>query len=196
MSALAVAAVDGGIASLQRLRERIGGAQDADEEPDELAGRPVRRGSRERHGAEADTPEITASLPAAPRPRRLRSVLLALCLMLAGGTAGMTLAYNMLAQLLERRAATIGLQQAELSKYAKSVAGLGEKLELQQAQRSEAEARLAALIAENKLAGQRTSRQEPGSRGGADAPGSGVCTLDGSNVRAALIGCIDEMNRQ
>lgn len=213
--AMAVAALDTGIASLQRLRKRAGGAEHADE------GRDCdRRRSGERRDAEPDAHE-----PAAPKPRRLRRLLVYLCVMLAGGMGGMALAYDLLAQLLDRRSATISRQEIKLSKYSKSVAEFEKKLALQQARRIEAETRLAAAVAENekKVVEQQTKRMEAetrlatvpaehannvprqnagngGGRGAArngqlSSARSGNCTLGGSNIRSALLGCVDELNR-
>ena len=219
--AMAAAALDTGISSLQRLRTLAGGAQDADEGRDDERRRPGKRAPRERRDAEPEAPR-----PVARKPRRLRSLLVHLCVMLAGGMAGMALAYDLLAQLLDRQSASISRQEIKLSKYVKLVAEFEKKLDLGQAQRIEAETRLAAAVAENekKLIEQQAKRtaaekqlatvlaehannvprQEIGSGDGRSAASngqlssarSGNCTLGGSNIRSALIGCVDELNRR
>lgn len=215
----AAAVLDSGIASLQRLRQLAGGAQDTVDGSEHDRHRPGKRRPGERRDTEPDTPT-----PVAPRKRRLRSLLVYLSVMLVGGMAGMVLAYDLLAQLLDRRATAISRQEIKLSKYSKSMAEYKKKLEREQAQRIEAEARLAAGAAEyeKKLIDQQTKRAQAenqlatvlaehaknvprreagGGRGtarsGLQSPArSANCTLRGSNIRSAVIGCVDELNRR
>ncbi len=153
--AAATAAIDKGIASLQRLRLRAGGAQQPDEDRDDANAR-VRAGrARERPGrpeARARPKgEPDAAEAAAPQPRRrLRSLLVYLSVMLAGAMGGMALAYDLLAQLLDQRSAEVDRQEIKLSKLSKSMAELKGKLGVQEAKRTEAQTRLAAAVAQDE----------------------------------------------
>jgi len=224
LSASTTAAIDKGIATLQRLRKRTGGA----ERPDEC-----RANDRERPAKPAPTQrtkgEPVALAPIAPKPRRrLRSLLLYLGVMLAGGMGGTALAYDLLARLLDRQSAEIKRLEVKLSKYSKSAVEMRKKLEQQQAKQIEAETRLAAALAQNEktlgevqakraeaearlasaIAGRASDpqRQEDtdsnrGSRGAARSgqagwTRAGNCTLGSSNVRSVLNGCIADMDRR
>ena len=217
--AAATAAIDAGIASLQRLRKRAGGAEHRHERRDRE--RPGKRATTERPRGERAAEETIA-----PKPRRrLRGLLVYLGVMLAGGMLGMALAYDLLAQLLDRRSAEIGRQEVKLSKYSKSVAELKKKLDRQQAKQIEAETRLATALAQNEkklgelqaqraeaetrlasaLAGRANNPQRRedigGSRGAARSgragwTRSGDCTLGSGDIRSVLNGCIAEMNRK
>lgn len=216
---LLLAAMDAGIACLERLRERARGAEQADERRD-----------RERPGRRATTVRArdkpAAAEAVAPKPRRrLRGLLVYLGVMLAGGMGGMALAYDLLAQLLDHRSAEVKRQELKLSKYSKSAAELRKRLDQQQAKQSEAKARLAAALAENEaklgelqakqadaesrlaraLAARTSSPQRPedsGSSRGAARSGqagwtrSGNCTVGKGSVRSALKGCIADMDRR
>lgn len=222
--AAATAAIDTGIASLQRLRKRAGGAEHPDERRDHDRERPGKRATTKRRGGEAAAEETIA-----PKPRRrLRSLLVYLGVMLAGGMLGMALAYDLLAQLLDHQSAEIKRQEVKMSKYSKSVAELKKKLDQQQAKQIEAETRLAVTLAENEkklgelqakraeaetrlasaLAGRASNpqRQEDtssirGSRGAARSgqagwTRAGNCTLGSGNIRSVLHGCIADMDRR
>ena len=219
--AAATAAIDTAIASLQRLRKRAGAEEHPDERGDRERERPRKRAITERPGGKPAAEE-----PVAPKPRRrLRGLLVYLGVMLAGGMGGMALAYDLLAQLLDHRSAEIKRQEAKLSKYSKSVAGLEKKLDQQQAKQIEAETRLAAALAENEkklgeleakraeaetrlasaFAGRASDpqRQEDtrSSRGAARSgqaawTRAGNCTLGKGNIRSALDGCLADMARK
>jgi len=219
--AAATAAIDTGIASLQRLRQRAGGAEDPDERRDHDRKRPGKRATMERPG---DKP--AAEEPVVPKPRRrLRSLLVHLSVMLAGGMGGMVLAYDLLAQLLDHRSAEIKRQEIKMSKYSKSVAALEKKLGQQQVKQTETETRLAATLAENekKLGELQTKRAEAetrlasalagrvsdlrrqedtGGSGGAARSGqagwarAGNCTVGSGDVRSVLTGCIAGLDRK
>jgi len=212
-------ALDKGIASLQGLRKRTGSAeeQDAPRERD----RPEKRATAQRL---KDEPAAEAAIAPKPR-RRLRALLVYLSVTLAGGMLGMALSYDLLAQLLERRAVEIQRKDVKLSGYSKSVVELKKALEQQQAQRTAAEARLAASLAESEKklgelqaqraqaethpanapparAGDARQQENGGGDRGAARGGqggwtrSGNCTLAGGDVRAVLAGCIADMNRK
>ena len=193
--------LDQGIASLQGLRKCTGAVaeQDAPREHD----RPGKRATAGRLVDEAAAEAI------APKPRRrLRRLLVYLCVMLAGAMLGTALAYKLLAQLLERQALEIQRQELRLSGYSNSMSALKGKLARQQAQRAEVEARLAKSLAENaKTLEQMRARTPPPAvgedRGGGIArkargawTGSGNCTVGSGDVRSVLAGCIAEMNRR
>ncbi|HUX26155.1 MAG TPA: hypothetical protein VMV87_16260 [Burkholderiales bacterium] len=205
-------ALDKGIASLQGLRKRAGAAaeQDAPREHEHP-------GKRATAGRLMD--EAAAAAAIAPKPRRrLRRLLLYLCVILAGAMLGTALAYKLLAQLLERQALEIQRQELRLSGYSKSVSELKGKLARQQAQRAEVDARLAKSLAENaKTLVQMRARQTSALAGRARTPppadgadrgggiarkarggwtGSGSCTVGSGDVRSVLAGCIAEMNRR
>ena len=210
--AAAAAALDMGIASLQALRKCAGTAQEQDA-PRER-GRPKKRALAQPLG---DDPAIAAETVPRPR-RRLRALLVYLGVALAGGMLGTALAYDLLAQLLERRAVAIERQEAKLSGYSKSVTKLKKALEQQQTERTATEARLTASLADSeKKLGQLQARraqtelhpanapaalagdarpQEAARGGQVDWTRSGSCTLSGGDVRAALAGCIADMNRK
>lgn len=190
LRAKAAAVLDSGIASLERLRQAAGGGEDAGDESGH-----DRAQMRSLGGRRASGPDTPGSV--APKPRRVRSLFVHLCVLLAGAMAGLALAYNLLAQLLERRAATISRQEINLSKYSTSAAEFEKKLKLEQAKLAQAEQQLAAVHA-------RDATTEPqGEAGGGRARASGQqsqarsadCTLRGSNIRSTLIGCIDDLNR-
>lgn len=217
-------AIDTGIASLQRLRQRAAGTEDPDERRDHDRKRPGKRAAMERPGGKPATEE-----PVVPKPRRrLRSLLVYLSVMLAGSMGGMALAYDLLAHLLDHRSAEIKRQEVRMSKYSKSVAELEKKLDQQQAKQIEAETRLAAALVENEkklgelqakrteaetrlasaLAGRASNprrREDTGSnRGSRSAARSGQagwaragnCTLGSGNIRSVLNGCIADMDRR
>jgi hypothetical protein len=211
------AVIDSGIAFLQRLRQRSGGAQHADECRDHE--RPGKPATMERARGEAVSAEAEA-----PKPRgRLRRMLVYLGVMLAGSMGGTALAYNLFAQALDRQSAEITRQEVKLSKYSKSAVELEKKLE--QAQQVEAETRLAAALAQNEKkigelqaqrgeeetqpgnapaahAGNPQRQQDAGKSGAAARSGqtawtrSGSCTLSSGNVRSVLKGCIADMERK
>jgi septal ring factor EnvC (AmiA/AmiB activator) len=210
--AAATAALDRGIASLQALRKCTGAAQVQDA-PRER-GRPEQRVLAQPLG---DDPAVAAQIAPTPR-RRLRALLIYLGVALAGGMLGVALAYNLLAQLLERRATAIERQEAKLSGYSKSVLELKKALAQQQTERTATEARLTASLADSEtklgqLQAQRAgtelppahapgalardARPQEAARGGqAGWTRSGSCTLSGGDVRAVLAGCIADMNRK
>ena len=134
--ARAIGALDVCIASLQRLKTRAGGPQEADDT------RPAdrRRSAGQREAAPQAEP---------PQPRRrLRRLLIHLALTLAGGLGGMALAYDLFSRLLEHQTTQIGRQREEISRQAKSLADSRKKSAEERAKRIEAENRL-ALIAKD-----------------------------------------------
>src|SRR5512146_586317 len=98
--------LDAGIASLERLRRAAAGGDAAGDECEN-----ERRGPKEHGPKELRTVNLDTSIPISRKPRRLRRLLVHVCVLLAGGTAGMALAYDLLAQLLDRRAAAISRQE-------------------------------------------------------------------------------------
>ena len=150
--AAATAAIDQGIASLQRLRQRAGDTEQSHEgRDDEHAREGDTRGRRGKPGTGVGPKgEPAAEEPVAPKPRRrLRSLFVYLSVMLAGAMGGMALAYDLLAQLLDHRSAEIHRKEVKLSENSKSMAELKQKVDQRQAKQTEAETRLAAALAEN-----------------------------------------------
>lgn len=135
--------LDAGIALLQGLRKKVGGAQDAREDEDRPGSRRERPGERKR----AAPPDEAAVEPPKPR-RRLRAFLIYVSVMLAGGIGGGALAYNQfqkqLGQLLEESLR----QEAALVKKIKPGAKTLKTFEEEQARRAEAEKKLALSLAE------------------------------------------------
>lgn len=213
----ATAAIDTGIASLQQLRKRTGGAGDPDEPRDRDLRRPGTRATTARRRGEPAAEEAIA-----PKPRRrLRSLLVYLGVMLAGSMGGTALAYDLLAQLLDHQSAEIARQEIKLSKYSKSAVELRKNIDQQRAKQIETETRLTAALAENEkktgelqakraeAEGQLASataghvddaqRQDGIRSGGGNArsrPAAGDCTLGRGDIRSVLKGCIAEMNRK
>lgn len=135
--------LDAGIALLQGLRKKVGGAQDAREDEDQPGSRRERPEERKRTAP----PDETAAEPPKPR-RRLRTFLIYASVMLAGGIGGGALAYNQyqkqLGQLLEESLR----REAALVKKIKPDAKTLKKFEKEQAKRAEAEKKLALSLAE------------------------------------------------
>ena len=226
--AAATAVIDKGIASLQRLRQRVGDTEQSHEgRDDDHAREGDTRGRRGKPGTGVGPKgEPAAEESVAPKPRRrLRSLLVYLSVMLAGGTGGMALAYDLLAQLLDRRSAEVHRQEVKLSENSKLMAELKQKLDQGQVKQIEAETRLAAALAENEKtlgelqqkraeaetrlasafagrAGNPQRREDGGSsqggarNGEAGWTGAGDCNLGSGNIRSVLSGCIAEMNRR
>lgn len=210
--AAAAAALNKGIASLQALHKCTGAAQ--------LQDAPRERGRPEKRTQvrpPRDDPAVAAKIAPGPR-RRLRALLIYLGVALAGGMLGMAFAYDLLAQLLERRGLAVERQEAKLSGYHKSVVELRKALARQQTERTATEARLTASLAESEgKLGELQAQRAQAEQHSAPAPGapagdartqraahggqagwtrSGSCTLSGGDVRAALAGCIADMNRR
>jgi hypothetical protein len=209
------AILDAGIAALQRLRKSSGGAQTAEEDGDRSRSRTDKSGGRQ--GAAQPTAETAAAPPKSNR--RLRTFLIYVCLLLAGGMAGGALAYNLLENLLGKQSAESRRLEAAAAKNAKSSTDIQNALEDEKLKRAEAEKKLASSLAEyvkttaekqrrldameqklaTLLAGERTRnvpRLSPASHtaGKARTLKTGDCVLDTKNI-ASLKGCIDEFNR-
>jgi hypothetical protein len=183
----AAAALDAGIACLVRLRSLAGGAAEEEAEPGDDGPGSRRADRREDSGSEVEP---------APEPRRRRGIYAFLGVLLLGGAAGGALAYGLLTQALEHRAAEIRSQAAALAALAQTEAESQEKREQQQALRLEAETPLASALAERAREAQRPA--EAGSAGPGGNGGSlkaGDCALGGGNAGAVLKRCIDEFNR-
>ena len=146
LRAKATAAVDGGIAGLQKLRQRMLGAEESEERRGRDRERPGMRSTAGKSSREqpAETPMV-----AKPR-RRLRSFLAYLSVMLAGSMIGMALAYDLLAQLLDRRAAELSALETKLTRTSKSLKTLRKQAVRQENKLTKAETLLAESIAENK----------------------------------------------
>jgi hypothetical protein len=215
VSAAAVAALDAGIASLQRLRKQAGGAQEAEGATDE--DRPRQR--NERPGARRDAAAPAAEAEAQAPRRRLRGFLVYLSVLLAGGMGGGALTYNLCATLIERQSAQSRRMEATLAKHSKSAAAAQKELEQAQAKRVDAEKKLEASAAdhakssaekqkkldeaENRLgtllAAERARnppQPSPVRRAGGKAlpVKTGNCKVEGSNI-AALKDCINDFYR-
>ncbi|MDZ7583245.1 MAG: hypothetical protein U0938_00285 [Thiobacillus sp.] len=135
--------LDAGIALLQGVRKKVGGAQDAGEDEDRPGSKRERPEARKR----AAPPDEAAAESPKPR-RRLRTFLIHVSVMLAGGIGGGALAYNQyqkqLGQLLEESLR----QEAALVKKIKPGAKTLATFEEERARRAEAEKKLALSLAE------------------------------------------------
>lgn len=208
--------LDAGIALLQGLRGKVGGAQDAGEDEDRPGSRRERPGERERTAR----PDEAAVEPPKPR-RRLRAFLIYVSVMLAGGIGGGALAYNQfqkqLGQLLEESLR----QEAALVKKIKPGANTLKTFEEERASRAEAEKKLALSLdeyssptigkqkklgaAEKQLAvmhageaSRNVQQQAPANRRSDSSKSrparSGNCTLNTKNIDT-LKSCIDDFNQ-
>ena len=208
--------LDAGIALLQGVRKKIGGAQDAGEDEGRPGSRRERPGERKRT---APPDEAAAELPK-PR-RRLRAFLVYVSAMLAGGIGGGALAYNQfqkqLGQLLEESLR----QEASLTQKIKPGAKTLEPFEEERARRAEAEKKRALSLAEYSSpttgkqkqlgaaekqlgvmhageASRNVQQQAPASRRSDSRKSrptrSGNCTLNTKNIDT-LKSCIDDFNQ-
>lgn len=207
--------LDAGIALLQGLRGKVGGAQEAGEDGDRPGSRREQPEARKRT---APPDEAAAELPK-PR-RRLRAFLIYVSVMLAGGTGGGALAYNQfqrqLGQLLEESLR----QEAALIKKIKPDAKTLETFEEERAKRAEAEKKRALSLAEysNPTTGKqkqlgaaeqlavmhageasRSVQQQAPANHRSDSSKSrparsGNCTLNTKNIDT-LKSCIDDFNQ-
>lgn len=140
LSAMACGALDPCIALLRGLRQRAGGAQDAD--ADAGGDRSRARNARPGGGRDAAAPPDDVEAEAPKPKRRLLASLIYLSVLLAGCMAGGALAYELLAKLLERQAIESRRLEAAMSKQSKSVGSNQKKLDEAQAKRVEAEKKL------------------------------------------------------
>jgi len=130
------------ISTLQGLRKRTVGPEDADEEAGDS-----RRGSRNaRPGGGRDAAERADEgdeADEAPRPkRRLLTYLIYFSMLLAGGMIGGALAYELLASLVNRQAMESRRLEAAMAKQSKSAASNEKKLAEALSKRVEAEKKL------------------------------------------------------
>lgn len=139
LRARVTAVLDAGIALLQGLREKAGGAQAAEEDED----RPDARRDRARERQESAPPAEAE----APRPRRLRAALLYLGLILAGGLGGGALAYSQFQTLLERQREVSQEREAALAKKTQPDAAALKTFEAELLRRDQAEKKLASAFA-------------------------------------------------
>ena len=135
--------LDAGIALLQGLRKKVGGAQDAREDEDQPGSRRERPEERKRTAP----PDEAAAEPPKPR-RRLRAFLIYVSVMLAGGIGGGALAYNQYQKQLGHLLEESLRREAALVKKIKPDAKTLKKFEKEQARRAEAEKKLALSLAE------------------------------------------------
>jgi hypothetical protein len=136
--ALERAVLDPAIALLQGLRKASGAAEGAEEEGAEDRSRSKK--TKPGRGRDADEDEAEGE---APKPkRRLLTFLIYFSMMLAGCMLGGALAYELLANLLERQATESRRLEAAMSKQSKSVASNQKKLAEAEAKRVEAETKL------------------------------------------------------
>lgn len=140
LGAVARRVLDAGIALLQRLRQRTGGAHALDAEDDENRSRlrHAEPGRRRDAAAPADEEEAEA-----PKPKhRVGAFLIYFSVWLAGGMVGGALAYELLAKLLDRQATHSRRLEAALSKHTKSAVSKQKNLDEAQTKRAEAEKKL------------------------------------------------------
>lgn len=141
LRARVTAVLDAGIALLQRLRKKAGGAQAAAEDEDRPGSRHDR--PRERQGS---APPVEAE---APKPkRRLRAFLIYLGLMLAGGLGGGALVYTQFQKQLDRQLEASRGLEAALAKKTQPDANALKTFEEELARRDRVEKKLASAFAE------------------------------------------------
>lgn len=216
-SAAATAFLQAIIASLQRLHKAAGGAQDTDRTAEEDRRRPT----NDMRGGQRDVAQPSAAAATPAPKRRLRSFLVYLSVLLAGGMGGAALGYNLLAKLLDRQFTQNGRLQVAISKHSKSAAATRKELESAQSRRIEAEKKLEAYLAEHAktsaekqkrldeaenrlaamLAAERAGNRQPHSpvsrnrAGGNPLPAkTGDCNVNGNNV-STLKDCINAHDR-
>jgi len=144
LRARVTAALDAGIALLQKLRKKAGGGQGAKEEEDRPGSRNDR--SRERQGSAAPPVEAAAE---APKPkRRLRAFLIYVGLMLAGGLGGGALAYTQFQKQLDRQLEASRGLEAALAKKTQPSAETLKTFEEELARRDKMEKKLTSTFAE------------------------------------------------
>lgn len=138
------AVLDAGIGFLQRLRKKAGGEQEKVEDTDDRRGaRPDR--SEARRSASAAPAETPAE---APKPkRRLRALLIYISVLLVGGIGGGALAYTLFQQQLDRVLNDSLRREAARSKKTRPGAEIQKAFDNEQAQRADAEKKLAASLA-------------------------------------------------
>ena len=124
------AVLDAGIALLQSLRKRVGGAQDAGREAGE--DRPGSGRARQGGRRDAVAPPSEAEVQASKPKRRLLAYL---CVLLAGGMGGGVLAY----ELLDRGFAESERPEAMISKHSGAIDTAGKNSEEEQAERVDAQ---------------------------------------------------------
>ena len=135
------AILDAGIALLQSLRKKAGGAQDAKEDED----RPGSRNDRPR-GRPGSEPPVEAE---APKPkRRLRGFLIYVSLMLAGGLGGGALAYTLFQKQLALQLEASQALEAALAKKTRPSADALKVFEADLVRRDKMEQKLASTLAE------------------------------------------------
>jgi len=138
------AVLDAGIALLQGLRKKAGGAQDTEESED--GGGARRDRPRERQGSA--TPRDEAAVDAPKPKRRLRALLIYVSVMLAGGVGGGALAYNQFQKQLALQLEESERLEAALAKKTRPSAELRKSFEDEQARRAKAEKKMASALAE------------------------------------------------
>lgn len=210
LKARAVVILHAGIASLERLKSRAGGQEEAREE---------RGGSRL---AAEPKKAVEAALPRS----RLRRILIYVMLMLIAAIIGMTFAYRLLSKVLSDQSEKIRTQMEEISAYslenqdkASHIAELMKEIDNQRVKLIEAEKRLsetavkvpepesrakeAELKNPEKLGTPRSEAARTGqpSRASTFNPSiptkTGNCDLAvGGNNADALKRCIDNFNRK
>lgn len=141
----ATAVLDASIACLQRLRTKAGGEPEkVDDADDRRSFRPDR--SEARRGASAAPIETPVDAPK-PKRRRLRALLVHLSVLLVGGIGGSALAYTLFQQQLDRMLNDSLHQEAARSKKIRPSAEIQTLFDNEQAQRADAEKKLAASLA-------------------------------------------------
>ena len=122
---------------LQRLRKGTGASESPDDEGDE--DRPKSRKAKPGGGRDVEE-QADEGEGETPKPKgRLLTFLIYFNVLLAGGMIGGALAYELLAQLLERQSAESASLQAAMSKLSKSTGSNEKALQEAQAKRVEAE---------------------------------------------------------
>ncbi|HUW36863.1 MAG TPA: hypothetical protein VMV91_05980 [Rhodocyclaceae bacterium] len=129
------------IALLERLKKRVGGAEEEEE-----------YGARPHHPRAGPLPQETVEAP--PRRRRLRKFLLALVVLGLTSLLATGISYRLFSKLLRDQAAKIERQQQDMTGYrlneqqqANKIAGIMRMLDAERARRQDAEKRLAELDA-------------------------------------------------
>ncbi len=153
------------IAFLQRLHKRTGGDQESGEDESE-EGRAGPRKGRSVSGRDAGSHPGEEEVAKAPKPKfRLLTFLIYFNVLLAGGAIGGALAYELLAQLLERQSAESVRLQVAMAKLSKSTSSNEKALKEALAKRVEAEKKLEeatkkleAALSETKAAAEKQKK--------------------------------------
>lgn len=196
--------IDGVVGRLQRLRDRIAPPTEA-EDP--------WHGGKKAAARDDDTPPTAASLQ---KPHRLRSFLLVVATLLAGGLLGMEFSYSALSKIIRSQDLLIDDLRDEMAQYRKQetrnlnaaaryqkkieendmeIEGYQQEIAAYQKQLEELRAQLSAASA--------STRPNPVQTHGGGATRykrptrdkTGTCVMGGADSAASLAQCVEQFNR-